>query len=115
MSAVLHRRRSAPRALVAAGLVLAALVIEGSRTATGPATLHAAGEPDKPLLSVRITAPLGRLGLPGAVRIVAQVNHPPQVALESVGFYVNDTLLGDDREGRPACSCSPTRRRSRMA
>ena len=67
----------------------------------GPATLHAAGGPEKPLLSVRITSPLGRLGLPGAIRIVAQVNHPPKVALGSVRFYVNDTLVGDDREGPP--------------
>ena len=50
---------------------------------------------------MRITSPLGRLGLPGAIRIVAQVNHPPQLALESVRFYVNDTLIGDDREGPP--------------
>ena len=50
---------------------------------------------------MRITSPLGRLGLPGAIRIVAQVTHPPQVALGSVKFYVNDTLVGDDREGPP--------------
>jgi len=68
---------------------------------TEPATLHAAAEPDKPLLSVRITSPLGRLGLPGAIRIVAQVNHPSQLALESVRFYVNDALVGDDHEGPP--------------
>ena len=73
----------------------------GSRTLAGPATLHAAGEPQNPLLSVRITSPLGRLGLPGAIRIVAQVKHPPQLALESVRFYVNDALVGDDREGPP--------------
>ena len=58
-------------------------------------------EPQDPLLSVRITSPLGRLGLPGAIRIVAQVKHPPQLALESVRFYVNDTLVGDAREGPP--------------
>ena len=50
---------------------------------------------------MRITSPLGRLGLPGAIRIVAQVNHQPQLALESVRFYVNDTLAGEDREGPP--------------
>ena len=86
-SRVDESRRSA---LFAAGLVAAALVTTGSRTLAGPATLHAAGEPQNPLLSVRITSPLGRLGLPGAIRIVAQVNHPPQLALESVRFYVND-------------------------
>lgn len=76
------------RALFAAGLVAAA-------------TLYAAGAPQNPVLSVRITSPLGRLGLPGAIRIVAQVKHPPQLALESVRFYVNDTLVGDAREGPP--------------
>ena len=73
----------------------------GLTDVAGSGTLHAAGEPQNSLLSVRITSPLGRLGLPGAIRIVAQVNHPPQLALESVRFYVNDTLVGDDREGPP--------------
>ena len=50
---------------------------------------------------MRITSPLGRLGLPGTIRIVAQVSHPPQVALGSVRFYVNDALVGDDQEGPP--------------
>ena len=93
--------RLAPRALFVAGLVAAVLLTPGARTFPGPATLHAAGKPEKPLLSVRITSPLGRLGLPGAIRIVAQVTHPPQVTLGSVRFYVNDTLVGDDPEGPP--------------
>jgi len=84
----------------AAGVVAAALMTTGSRTFTGPALLHAAGEPQNPL-SVRITSPLGRLGLPGAIRIVAQIKHPPQLTLESVKFYVNDALVGDAREGPP--------------
>ena len=50
---------------------------------------------------MRITSPLGRLGLPGAIRIVAQVNHPSQYAVESIRFYVNDNLVGDDRDGPP--------------
>ena len=100
MSPALRSRRPASRGLVAAGLVAAALVYPGSPTLTGGAALHAAGEPQN-RLSVHITSPLGRLGLPGAIRIVAQVEHPPQVALESVRFYVNDTLVGDGREGPP--------------
>jgi VWFA-related protein len=95
----LHRRRPSPRALLAAG-VTAVLVATASWTSPVPATLHAAGEPDH-RLSVRITSPLGRLGLPGAIRIVAQVSHPPQPAIESVRFYVNDTLVGDHRDGPP--------------
>ena len=76
------RPRQTPRALFAAGLVAAALVTAGSRPLAGPALLHAAGQPEKPRLSVRITSPLGRLGQPGAIRIVAQVNHPPQLAFQ---------------------------------
>ncbi len=63
------------------------------------ATVHAADS--TPALSVRITSPLGRTGLPGAIRIVAQVSHPPQVDLGPVRFYVNDALVGDDAEGPP--------------
>ena len=71
------------------------------RNAAGRRASPFAGGPEKPLLSVRITSPLGRLGQPGAIRIVARVTHPPQVALGSVRFYVNDTLVGDHREGPP--------------
>jgi VWFA-related protein len=48
---------------------------------------------------VRITSPLGRLGLPGTVRIVARVTHPRDVVVGAVRFYVNDTLVGDDAIG----------------
>jgi hypothetical protein len=52
-------------------------------------------------LSVRITSPHGRLASSGAIRIVAQVSHPANVALGAVRFYVNDALVGDDNEGPP--------------
>jgi Ca-activated chloride channel family protein len=52
-------------------------------------------------LSVRITSPLGRTGLPGVIRIVAQVAHAPTVALTSVRFYVNGSLHGEDAVGPP--------------
>jgi VWFA-related protein len=61
------------------------------------ATVHAADP--TPTLSVRITSPLGRTGLPGVIRIVAQVSHPPDVALAPVKFYVNDAIVGEDTEG----------------
>ncbi len=44
-------------------------------------------------LSVRITSPLGRTGVPGAVRIVAQVQAAAG-ALGQVRFYVDEKLLG---------------------
>ena len=89
------------RAALAAGLVAAAaLLTAGSHPRLGSAIVYAAGDPASPM-SVRITSPLGRLGLPGAIRIVAQVTHPPQAAPGSVRFYVNDTLVGDDQDGPP--------------
>jgi VWFA-related protein len=67
-----------------------------------PGSAIVSAEDDVPtLLSVRITSPLGRLGLPGTIRIVAQVAHPSDVALDSVRFYVNDALVGDDKSGPP--------------
>ena len=59
------------------------------------------GGPDSPHLTVRITSPLGRTGLPGAIRIVAQVSHLPNVAVGPVRFFVNDVPAGDDAEGPP--------------
>jgi VWFA-related protein len=69
---------------------------------SGPlsAPLLAAGDAPHGSLSVRITSPLGRTGQPGAIRIVAHVSRPSNVALASVRFYVNDVLAGD-RAGDP--------------
>ena len=39
--------------------------------------------------------------MPGAIRIVAQVSHPRDVALGPVRFFVNDAPAGDDAEGPP--------------
>lgn len=52
-------------------------------------------------LSVRITSPLGRTGLPGTIRIVAQVAQPPAVAVGPVRFYVNDAPVGEAAAGPP--------------
>ena len=52
-----------------------------------------AADAPPPPLSVRITSPMGRTGEPGTVRIVAQVRALPGVQLESVKFWVDDTLL----------------------
>lgn len=50
-------------------------------------------------LTVRITSPMGRTGTLGAVRIVAQVGHAEDSPLQSVKFFVNHTLVGEDGEG----------------
>lgn len=60
-----------------------------------------AASADKTPLSVRITSPLGRTGVPGTVRIVAQIQAPPGVALEPVQFFVDGTLLSTVSDGPP--------------
>jgi Ca-activated chloride channel homolog len=81
-------------------LAAATLLSGGVCPGTGSATVSAADEAKLPF-SVRITSPLGRTGLPGAIRIVAQLAHPPGLALGPVRFYVNDTLVDEDAEGPP--------------
>jgi VWFA-related protein len=46
-----------------------------------------------PALSVRITSPLGRTGLTGPIRIVAQVQPTEAAALRQVRFFVDDRLV----------------------
>lgn len=85
------------RVQAAALVILVCLAIPAPGAAEAPTDKEAANLP----LSVRITSPLGRTGLPGAIRIVAQVSHLPNVEIGPVKFYVNDALVGDDREGPP--------------
>jgi VWFA-related protein len=67
------------------------------------ALLPAAGAAgrESPETSVRITSPLGRTGVPGVVRVVAQVVSPAPGGVIPVRFYVDDTLLGEDTDGPP--------------
>jgi Ca-activated chloride channel homolog len=51
--------------------------------------------------SIRITSPLGRTGVPGVVRVVAQVVTPVPGGVVPVRFFVDDTLLGEDIDGPP--------------
>jgi Ca-activated chloride channel family protein len=51
--------------------------------------------------SVHITSPLGRTGLPGTIRIVAQVYHRPSAPPGQVRFYVDDQLLKSVDQGPP--------------
>ena len=51
--------------------------------------------------SVRITSPLGRSGTSGSIRIVAQIQPQPHVALGPVQFFVDGTLLQTDVDGAP--------------
>jgi len=79
-------RRGFLRAILAAALILAAAA--GVR-------LRA----DDPPLAIRITSPLGRTGTPGAVRIVARVEHAGDVAIQGVKFFVNGAPVGQDTDG----------------
>src|SRR4051795_6519070 len=69
--------------------------------AHGAAARVRAGAPQEPALVVHITSPLGRTGLPGTVRIVAQVQHPQNVRPGEVRFYVDKQLLGTITDGPP--------------
>ena len=51
--------------------------------------------------SVRITSPLGRSGSSGSIRIVAQIQPQPDVALGPVQFFVDGKLLQTDVDGAP--------------
>ncbi len=79
--------------LPSGAVVVAALVVASFQ--------HLAPSGGTPPLGVRITSPLGRMGIPGKVRIVAQVQSSPGAVLSPVQFFVDDVLLGEDRDGPP--------------
>jgi VWFA-related protein len=84
-----NRRRLLPAVLVAAALA-----------AVGSPAPQAQ---EAPPLSIRITSPLGRTGLQGAIRIVAQVQHAANAAPPAGGvrFFVDKQLLGVVSSGPP--------------
>ena len=66
----------------------------------GAVACGAARRPAAPT-TVRITSPLGRTGVPGAIRIVAQVQTPVEGGVLPVRFFVDGAPLGDDDDGPP--------------
>jgi VWFA-related protein len=60
-----------------------------------------AGLPQDASPSVRITSPLGRTGLPGAIRIVAQIKPADGQRIQAVRFTVDGELLGTLRSEPP--------------
>src|SRR5688500_11668765 len=56
---------------------------------------------DEVPLTVRITSPLGRTGVHGPIRLVAQVRHAEGVRLQPVKFFVDRRLHGESVEGPP--------------
>jgi hypothetical protein len=97
-------RDARSRLLVAPLAALAAALMVASGP-SGTADVTAAGvtaahlTPDTTPLTVRITSPMGRTGILGPVRIVAQVGTTTDTPLQSVKFFVNQTLVGEDGEG----------------
>lgn len=55
----------------------------------------------EPTAGVRITSPLGRTGISGTIRIVAQVATSVSGGIVPVRFFVDDKLIGEDRDGPP--------------
>jgi VWFA-related protein len=80
---------------------------QAAALALGAAMLAASGRPRASAagpasdLAVHITSPLGRTGLGGPIRIVAQVQHPEKMHLKPVRFYVDQKLVGQTDEGPP--------------
>ena len=67
----------------------------------GVLSLTAALDARQPDTVVRITSPLGRTGLPGIIRVVAQVQTPADGGVVPVRFLVDGTLIGQDADGPP--------------
>jgi Ca-activated chloride channel homolog len=53
------------------------------------------------VVSVRITSPLGRTGIHGPIRLVAQVQAAESARVKSVKFFVDQKLHGETSEGPP--------------
>ena len=75
-------------------LAVASFLLQASFTAAS-ATPASTGP------SVRITSPLGRSGMPGAIRIVAQINPAAGVDLGPVRFLIDGQLFQTDTDGAP--------------
>ncbi len=78
---------------VASVLVLAVAVLRA-----GPAQDAPSASPGA--LAIQITSPLGRTGMSGPVRIVARVT-PAAGSLSPIQFFVDGTLVGEDKDGPP--------------
>src|SRR5512133_2819263 len=96
-------------ALVLAALFAVAVLAQGRpQLPQGPPAVGTTGVlPASPsratdaALEVRITSPLGRMGTPGAVRIVAQIDTAPGILLHPVRFFVDGQLLATVESGPP--------------
>jgi len=74
---------------------------QGGVLAVAMAVALLTGVGAQPLASVRLTSPLGRTGVSGTLRIVAQVVTTAPDGVVPVRFFVDDKLQGEDRDGPP--------------
>ena len=66
-----------------------------------PTAGGAVGSSSSSDLSVRITSPVGRIGTPGTIRIVAQVRTGPTATIQPLRFFVDGVLVGTAETGPP--------------
>src|SRR5712692_3307913 len=81
-------------AIGASPRVVAAVGFAATLLTTGMPRDASAAAPGIRTIAIRITSPLGRTGLAGPIRIVAQVQHPEKARLQPVKFYVDQQLFG---------------------
>jgi len=75
-------------------------VLLGTAIFTNGIGVRAQEEP-MPAMAVRITSPLGRTGINGPIRIVAQIQHAADTSLQPVKFFVDQRLQGEATQGPP--------------
>ncbi len=89
----------APRPPAAAVTVTAIVVVVAAVVGLSLASPATAGQAHGTV--VRITSPLGRTGVPGVIRVVAQVTTDADRGVLPAWFFVDDVLIGYDDDGPP--------------
>jgi Ca-activated chloride channel family protein len=100
MSKARHARGGRPSRLSAWCRIVLTLVVWPLATA-GDAQAPTGERQSSPNLSLEITSPLGRTGIRGTVRIVARIASEPGATLSPVQFFVDEKLVGEDKDGPP--------------
>ena len=87
--------RSSAAAAIAATVVVFVAAVAGLPFVAAASAGQAYGT------AVRITSPLGRTGVPGVIRVVAQVTTDADRGVVPVHFFVDGTPIGEDLDGPP--------------
>jgi VWFA-related protein len=80
---------------------LVALLLQTPAGTTGGHWTAASAPGNGTATTVRITSPLGRSGVPGSIRIVAQIHAESGAALGPVRFFIDGQLYRTDEDGAP--------------